>query len=318
MIYIELVEWSEHRKPNDRPLYVHRQSNHPPCIIKNLPAAISRRLTDISSDREAFKEASPLYENALKESGYNDDLDYIESRKTENRRNRRKRQRKIIWFNPPFSRNVASNIGRRFLCLVQKHFPRGSKLHKIFNYNTLKVSYSCMSNMRAVIRRHNNYILSKDNDLNSTDARTCNCRRKDQCPLDGLCLTQCIVYKATVHTADESEQKEYTGLTATTFKQRYSSHQQSLRHRDKQNSTALSKHVWSLKDAGKEYSIKWSVHRKAAAYSNKTKRCNLCLAEKLAIINADKARSLNKRSELVSKCRHENKYYLSNFVCDPT
>ena len=39
-----------------------------------------------------------------------------------------------------------------------------------------------------------------------------------------------------------------------------------------------------------------------------------CLDEKLEIAWADKTRSLNKRSELVSKCRHENKFYLCNFA----
>ena len=41
--------------------------------------------------------------------------------------------------------------------------------------------------------------------------------------------------------------------------------------------------------------------------------CNLCIAEKLEIMKADKDRSLNRRSELVSKCRHENQFYLCNF-----
>ena len=54
--------------------------------------------------------------------------------------------------------------------------------------------------------------------------------------------------------------------------------------------------------------------RRAAPYSNISKRCNLCLAEKLEIAWAIKTRSLNKRSELVSKCRHENKFYLCNFA----
>ena len=35
-----------YRKPNDRPMYIHKQSNHPPNIIKNLPASISRRISD--------------------------------------------------------------------------------------------------------------------------------------------------------------------------------------------------------------------------------------------------------------------------------
>ena len=54
-----------YRKPNDRPLYINKLSNHPPSILNQLPAAISRRLTDISYDAEVFKEAAPLYDDAL-------------------------------------------------------------------------------------------------------------------------------------------------------------------------------------------------------------------------------------------------------------
>ena len=40
------------------------------------------------------------------------------------------------------------------------------------------------------------------------------------------------------------------------------------------------------------------------------KRCNLCLVEKLAILQADQCTLLNKRSEFVSKCQHWNKFKL--------
>ena len=30
-------------KPNNTPIYVHRDSNHPPCIIRNIPESINRR-----------------------------------------------------------------------------------------------------------------------------------------------------------------------------------------------------------------------------------------------------------------------------------
>ena len=98
-----------------------------------------------------------------------------------------------------------------------------------------------------------------------------------------------------------------------TFKQRYNSHQHSMRHRKHRHSTALSNNVWSLKDQDIAFDIKWTVLRKAAAYRNTTRRCNLCIAEKLEIMKADKDRSFNRRSELVSKCRHENQFYLCNF-----
>ena len=86
-----------------------------------------------------------------------------------------------------------------------------------------------------------------------------------------------------------------------------------MRHRSHRNSTTLSKYVWSLKDKNTDFNIRWSVRRRATAYQNTTRMCNLCLAEKLEIIKADKKRSLNKRTELVSKCRHENRFYLCNF-----
>ena len=46
----------------------------------------------------------------------------------------------------------------------------------------------------------------------------------------------------------------------------------------------------------------------AGAY--KPSRCSLCLAEKLCILTAQNASLLNKRSELVTKCRHENKFFM--------
>ena len=37
-------------KPNSTPAYVHRLSNHPPNVTKNIPAAVNKRLSEISSD----------------------------------------------------------------------------------------------------------------------------------------------------------------------------------------------------------------------------------------------------------------------------
>ena len=56
--------------------------------------------------------------------------------KTSNKHTKRNWQRKIIWFNPPFSRVVPTNVGKRFFQLLRHHFPPSNKLHKIFNKNT--------------------------------------------------------------------------------------------------------------------------------------------------------------------------------------
>ena len=60
--------------------------------------------------------------------------------------------------------------------------------------------------------------------------------------------------------------------------------------------------------------LAWEVLRTAKTYSNITKRCSLCLHEKLAIITYPYPDELlNRRSELITKCKHENKFLLKNF-----
>ena len=46
-----------YKKPNDRPLYVHVESNHPPSVIRQIPKSINHRLRRISSTKEAFDNA---------------------------------------------------------------------------------------------------------------------------------------------------------------------------------------------------------------------------------------------------------------------
>ena len=96
----------------------------------------------------------------------------------------------------------------------------------------------------------------------------------------------------------------------TEFNTRFYNHRQSFNHRDKANATELSKTLWKYKDKGIKPRITWSITCKSFAYTSGTKRCNLCLAEKLAILQADQRTLLNKRSEFVSKCRHRNKFKL--------
>ena len=90
--------------------------------------------------------------------------------------NKQKRQRKrdVIWFNPPFNVNVATNVAKSFLALIDKHFPRHHRYHKLFNKNNVKSSYSCMSNVVAIISSHNARVLAPVPDKAS---RTCNCRQ---------------------------------------------------------------------------------------------------------------------------------------------
>ena len=72
----------------------------------------------------------------------------------------------------------------------------------------------------------------------------------------------------------------------------------------------LSKEVWGLKAKKLNYAIKWRVIKQYPTYNQCSMRCSLCQNEKLAILEHADENLLNKRSEIVSKCRHQNKYLL--------
>jgi hypothetical protein len=184
-------------------------------------------------------------------------------------------------------------------------------LHKIFNRNTVKVSYSCTKNIRSVIDNHNSKIIASQRIAPTSGERHCNCRARNTCPLNGNCLAKCIVYQATVDTADKSE--SYIGSTALEFKSRYNNHTASFRHSSKRNSTELSKYIWGLKDNNVDHTISWKIIGKAHPCTNGNSACNLCLMEKYYIIRRPAAASLNNRNSLVTACRHSNKFLLSNY-----
>ena len=122
-------------KANTTLPYVHKESNHLPVVIKNIPAGINKRLSSLSSNKACFDKAAPPYQKALQDSGYQYILSY-ETVKPSRKNNRRRND--ILWYNPPITKHVNTNIGHRFLALVSEHFPKDSKLRKIFNRNTIK------------------------------------------------------------------------------------------------------------------------------------------------------------------------------------
>ena len=219
------------------------------------------------------------------------------------------KEKSIIWFNPPWNNAVATNVAAKFLDLVDKHLVKDPLLGKHFNRNTIKVSYSCMPNMAAIIAGHNK---KKAGTTSTPKLEGCNCRAgMANCILGGNCLTSNVVYKCTVTTATTS--KEYTGLTATTFKERFNNHTYSFKHRSASHHSNLSNYIWSLKDKSENYTTTWSIQKLAKPYSKETKSCQLCLTEKTLISLADTNYSINKRNEIMTKCRHRDKYLLKNW-----
>ena len=202
-------KFKPYTKPLSTPLYVHSQSNHPPNIIRNIPAAINRRLSSISSDQAVFNEVAPPYQEALRKSGYTHQLEFKPPPQGPAPQ-KRMRRRNVIWFNPPYNKNVKTNIGRAFISLINRSFPADHKLRKIFNRNTLKLSYGCMPNVKQLIDGHNKAILNNNGiaEPRQDEEKKCNCKKKE-CPLE--CLVNEVVYQATVKTKDTKE--TYIGFT---------------------------------------------------------------------------------------------------------
>ena len=166
-----------------------------------------------------------------------------------------------------------------------------------------------MPNMMSVIQKHNKRLL-KDKPV--VAPKGCNCRKKDECPLGGRCLTSNMVYRACV--TSERGSVSYVGICEGSFKQRYSNHKTSFNRRQHINDTELSKYVWSLKEDNVAFNIRWDIEKVCAPYSCGSRKCDLCLWEKVVIGRSEPGSLLNKRAELVSKCRHRTKFLLKQDI----
>ena len=125
----------------------------------------------------------------------------------ESRSVNRNRGRQIIRFNPPYN-SVKTNVGKKFLALIKKNFPHNhfKVLSDIQQELTQTQLYCCTPNMGNIIKQYNAKVSKEKVAVNY---RQCNCRVKQNCPLNGKCLSRCIVYKTEVNTS--SEKHSYYG-----------------------------------------------------------------------------------------------------------
>ena len=203
-------------------------------IIKALPDNISKRISNISSEKATFNNAAPFYNDVLSVKGYKENLTYQQDLTP----SKKVRQRKTVLFNPTYSVNGKTSIGKTFLKLIDKHFPKTNKFHIIFNRNNVKVSYSCLPNFANMIKSHNNRILSKKK---TQDQPKCNCRQKDACPLEGKCLDKELIYQCTLKENTTSDGVNYNGLTENTFTDQFHKYRNSFKYESESNPTELSK-----------------------------------------------------------------------------
>ena len=181
------------------------------------------------------------------------------------------------------------------------HFKHDNILHKIFHRKTLKISYSCMKNIFQIINNHNKKIMKefqdRTNNNNNRKQNECNCKTRNNCPTNGLCKLNNVVYQGIIYPKENimDKKKTYIGISSMKWKIRYTNHKYSFSHEHLKHQTALSKHFWSLKNKGLNPEIQWSILKKSNTPKCFDSRCNLCLEEEIQImINTDPEKLLKR------------------------
>ena len=161
-----------------------------------------------------------------------------------------------------------------------------------------------MNNMSKIIKGHNKKVTSKPRD----ERPECNCKKHPECPMEGNCEVNDVVYKCDV--TRPLQKKVYLGRAEGAWKNRFYNHKRYFKK------TTLSSYMWHLKSVSSETpNLKWSVLRCVSPYSNISKKWLLGLYEKLEIITYQNQKELlNKRSELLCKCRYATKFLLKSYT----
>ena len=141
--------------------------------------------------------------------------------------------------------------------------------------------------------------------------KECNCRNKDNCPVVGKCLNKGVVYQAAVDRAD-GVVDTYIGMTANTFKERWTAHKSNFRTRNPKNATCLSRYIWKLQDDKIDHTVSWKIVSSAQPFNPVSGVCHLCVREKYFILFKPHLATINDRNEIAGHCLHKLGQLLKN------
>ena len=142
--------------------------------------------------------------------------------------------------------------------------------------------------------------------------KLCNCQRKNKSPLDGKCLSENVIYQASVQQINTNVEENYVGLTADPFKLRYWNHKKSFKHKIYSTVSTLIANIWKLKSENIDHNIQWKIIDRGKSFSPINNICQLSTKEKFHILFHPEYSTLNNRNELGSNCRHKMKLLLKN------
>ena len=122
--------------------------------MKQLPRFIEKCLPQLLSSKDIFYWIAPYYEQRLASWRYNEKLTY--QQQGENKKTLGKFENAMLYgLTHPAKKSLKANVSKYFFRLLKNIFPPNHKLQKNFKKNTLKLSYFCMTNLKAKIDGHN-------------------------------------------------------------------------------------------------------------------------------------------------------------------
>ena len=254
-----MVHTSLSRKENDNSKYLSADSDHPITIIKAVPKIVEDRINRLCRNKAIFENSKIEYDIKLKQQGYqNITFQYKEpesiaerERKTTTKNKNKAKAREILWFVPPFARQVERNttVGKKFFSILDSCFPKNHPLYKLINRNTVKQSYRTMPNFGKTLKGLNIKVIKELKERKNKEAddrkrnekkprgrpkylsrKECTCDSTHPCPLEKKCNQSGVIYKAIIETPrPEYDKKFYIG-SASEFKERWANHNYTFRN----------------------------------------------------------------------------------------
>ena len=100
-----------------------------------------------------------------------------------------------------------------------------------------------MNNVSQIIKKLNRNVSNKK----QKQTNPCNCRNKNECPLNGNSRVQKVMYKCSVSATQTFKQCVYLEIAEGNWKQRLYNHRQSFKDKKNRNDASLSSYLWDLK-----------------------------------------------------------------------
>ena len=99
-----------YRKPNAKEKIININFNNPPRVKRELHNMIENILSALSKNKTMSNNYKESYEKALKNSGFNKVSEY--SYQNYGTAGRKKRKKQMLYYNPPFSATLKTEIGK--------------------------------------------------------------------------------------------------------------------------------------------------------------------------------------------------------------